>query len=206
MGCNTGHHCYVDGKNEHFPISPTQSIFWAREIDKGANNSTLERPSNNLLQMLMTQKRQQRKQGKKAQSEQAQPTPAAVVPPAFSAPGPTINYYLGRGPDDREELPRQRSTSRYVSRTPHRSMTTSAPSPPPLPPFYPNPPSSPARGDYTLKDYIDWHIKKQPKREELLLDAYDNLEEGCWMVHDIQQWRRYNPAWHTHFWLWLARS
>ena len=180
VGCNEGHHCYVDGKNEHFPMNPAHTIFWAREIDKEGSSITQEKPSGQLLSMLTNAKRSQRKQGKKAQSEQPQPTPAAVVPPAFT--GPTINYYIGRGPDDREELPRQRSTSRYISATPHPILATSPPPPPP-----PNPPSSPARGDYTLKDYIDWHIKRQPNRKEQFLNAYNRLDEECYTIHYIQK-------------------
>ena len=182
VGCNEGHHCYVDGKNEHFPMNPAHTIYWAREIDSEGSSITQEKPSSKLLGMLTSEKRQQRKQAKKAQSEQPQPTPAAVVPSAITAPGPTINYYIGRGPDDRQELPRQRSTSRYISATPHPLLAASPPPPPP-----PNPPSSPARGDYTLKDYIDWHIKRQPNRKEQFLNAYNRLDEECYAIHYIQK-------------------
>lgn len=99
VGYNEGHHCYVDGKNEHFPMTPAHTQFWAREINKEESIITQERPSVQLLGMLTVQKRQQRKQGKKAQSEQPQPTPTAIIPPAISAPGSTINYYIGRGPE-----------------------------------------------------------------------------------------------------------
>ena len=183
VGCNEDRHCYVDGKNEHFPMTAAHTQFWAREIDKEGSSITQERPSGQLLGMLTTLKRQQQKQGKKAQSEQPQPTPTAVLPPAISAPGPTINYYIGRGPDNREELHRQRSTSRYITATPHPSVAASPPPPPPPP----NPPSSPVRGDYTLKDYINWHIQKQPSRKEHFQRAYNRLDEECYMIHHIQK-------------------
>lgn len=118
LGCNEGRHCYIDGKEEHFPISTGHSNFWAREIEREGSSITPDRPSNALLGMLKSQKRSQQKQVKKDRSEQQQSTPTAMTTPSFSAPGPTINYYIGRGPEGRDELPDQRSTSRYVSATP----------------------------------------------------------------------------------------
>ena len=164
VGCNGGFDCYVDGKDEHFPMSAIQSKLWARDIDKEGSTVTQERPSTVLLGMLTSEKRQQRKQAKKSQSEQSQPTPTAAVPPSFSAPGPTINYYIA---------------------TPHPSVAASPP--PPRPPRPPHPPSSPVRGEMTLKDYIDWHVKKQPNRREQFWRAYNKLDEECYMIHHIQR-------------------
>lgn len=60
-----------------------------------------------------------------------------------------------------------------------------------------NPPSSPVRGDYTLKDYIDWHIRRQPHRKEQLLRAYDRLEEDCYVIHHIQKWKDNADMWRS---------
>ena len=100
MGCNEGRYCYVDGKEEHFPMNAAQVQYWAREIDKEGSDISQERPSSRLIGMLKTEKRTRQKTGKKEQ----QSTPATVLPPSLNAP--TINYYIGRGSD--EEIARQR--------------------------------------------------------------------------------------------------
>ena len=182
-GCNEGRHCYIDGKGEHYPLTPLHTMCWARDIQE-MGTSTKEQPSGEMFKMLKMAKKGYVKDAKKARQQQEQVAPATVIAPvAPHAPGPTINYYIGRGPDD--ELPRQRSTTRFVSATPQRATATPAPYPPQR-----SPPSSPVRGEqYTLKDYIDWHIKKQPAKKELLTRAYNSLEDECYRIHHIQQWK-----------------
>ena len=52
--------------------------------------------------------------------------------------------------------------------------------------------SSPVRGEFTLRDYIDWHIKKAPEDAQLFDRAYYSMKEEGLLIEHIQEWKDIN--------------
>ena len=176
-------YCYVDSKQEHYPLSAGHTLIWAKAIHRDATTVTVEQPPWPVFDLLRQgRKLSSRKARANTEQQQKQPLPAYTVPSQPPAPVFTTNYYLAGTTESLDKhLP-------LPSMTPACSMSvasirTQAPH---------TLASSPVRGEFTLRDYIDWHIKKAPEDAQLFDRAYHSMKEEGLLIEHIQGWKDIN--------------
>ena len=208
---NFDRYCWMNRDDQvHYSLNANHFTSWNNTINKNHGEAFIDQPPSFVVESLYRQKKMERKEGQKEEKKDSlsstnlfRDTKNAVLssisaaPMYFSGypmPPPTYFLYYPPAPQPQSDLmtlltlKEKRQIEREKKKKEEKKL--SRPTSAYAPIFFCSgmePRSSPVKED--LEEYIQWHIKHQPRKKAAFHDAYEKLDTAGYNVQAIQTWK-----------------